>query len=149
MISDNHESAIEGWQAVERTLEAMVDEVSVIAETVTTSIRSAQPVYVVIPEPEHRAAVALQVLNRLHALSEQRALSSSELAAATDLAAERAAGGGVPIDALIAAYQVADAEIWRILVGRSTPPMIPLLPPNRHTDVRGDPRNDRGDGWRA
>ncbi len=127
MISDNHESEIKGWHAVEHTLNVMVDEVSAIAETVTRSIRSAQPVYVVIPEPEHRAAVALQVLNRLHALSEQRGLSSSELAAATDLAAERAAGG-VPIDALIAAYQVADAEIWRILVGRSTPPMIPLLP---------------------
>ena len=127
MISGNHESDREGWVAVQRTLSVMVDEVSALADTVTSSIRSAQPVYAVIPEPEHRSAVALQVLNRLHALSEQRGLSSSELTAATDLAAKRAAGG-VPIDALIAAYQVADAEIWRILVERSSPPMVALLP---------------------
>lgn len=126
MIRDNHESELEGWLAVERTFSGMVDEVPAIAETVTTSIRHAQPVYAVIPESEHRSAVTLQVLHRLHALSEQRGLNSSELAAATDLAAKRAAGG-VPIDALIAAYQVADAEIWRILVERATPPMVPLL----------------------
>jgi len=127
VIGENHELEAEGWLAVQRTFSGMVDEVSAIGETVTKSIRSAQPVYAVIPEPEHRAAVTLQVLNRLHALSEHRGLSASELTAATDLAAERAAGG-VPIDALIAAYQVADAEIWRILVERSTPTMTDLLP---------------------
>lgn len=112
---------------MQRTFLAMADEVSAIAETVTQSIRSAQPVYALIPESEHRTAVELQVLNRLRALSEQRGLSAAELAAATDLAAERAAGG-VPIDALIAAYQAADTVIWRILVERSTPPMLALLP---------------------
>lgn len=127
MNSDNHETDREGWLAVERAFGEMVEEVSAIADTVTRSIRHAQPVYAVIPEHEHCAAVALQVLNRLHALSEHRGLSPAELAAATDLAAERASGG-VPIDALIAAYQAADAEIWRILVERATPSMTPLLP---------------------
>ncbi|WP_396909191.1 PucR family transcriptional regulator [Mycolicibacterium sp.] len=127
MIGGNHETDTDGWLAVQGTFVAMADEVSTIAETVTQFIRSAQPAYALIPESEHRAAVELQMLNRLHALSEQRGLNVSELAAATDLAAERAADG-VPIDALIGAYQAADTMIWRILVERSTPPMIALLP---------------------
>ncbi|HEY9562944.1 MAG TPA: helix-turn-helix domain-containing protein [Nocardioides sp.] len=98
-----------------------------IANTVTASIRTAQPVYSVIPEIAHRAAVEVQVRNKLRALSEQRGLSTSELEAATDLAAERAAGG-IPIDALIAAYQAADTVIWRIVVERSTPEVVALLP---------------------
>ena len=127
MSSDNHQSGVDGWRAVQGILSGMVDEVAVIAEAVTSSIRSAQPLYAIVPEPEHRSAVELQVLNRLHALSEERGLSSSDFTAATDLAADRAARG-VPIDALIAAYQVADAEIWRILVERSGPPITSLLP---------------------
>lgn len=127
MTSDNHQSGVDGWGAVQVILRGMVDEVAVIADAVTSSIRSAQPLYAIVPEPEHRSAVELQVLNRLHALSEERGLSPSEFGAATDLAAERAARG-VPIDALIAAYQVADAEIWRILVERSGPPITSLLP---------------------
>lgn len=127
MTSDNHQSEADGWGAVQVILGGMVDEVAVIAEAVTSSIRSAQPIYAIVPEPEHRSAVELQILNRLHALWEERGLSSSEFRAAIDLAAERAARG-VPIDALIAAYQVADAEIWRILVERSGPSVTSLLP---------------------
>lgn len=127
MSSDNHQSGIEGWEALQAILRGMVEEVAVIAEAVTSAIRSAQPVYAIVPELEHRSAVELQVLNRLHALSDERGLSSSEFTAATDLAAERAARG-VPIDALIAAYQVADGEIWRILVARSGPSIASLLP---------------------
>lgn len=105
----------------------MVGEVSVIAEIVTQSIRSNQPVYSIIPEEEHRAAVTLQVLNQLRALSEQRGLGASELAAATELAAERATEG-LPIEASIAAYQACDTVIWRILLQRSTPHIAALLP---------------------
>lgn len=123
MVRDNHDD----WVAVERICRGMALEVSAIAGTVTESIRRAQPVYSAVIEAEHRRAVAVQMGNRLQALAEQRGLSPSELEAATDLAAERAAEG-IPIDALIAAYQAADAEIWRILVERSTPATAPLLP---------------------
>lgn len=127
MNSDNHQSGADGWGPVQAILRDMVDEVATIAEAVASSIRSAQPVYAIVPEPEHRSAVELQVLNRLHSLSQERSLSSSEFGAVTDLAAGRAAQG-VPVDALIAAYQVADAEIWRILVERSGPAITSLLP---------------------
>src|SRR3546814_1408625 len=60
-----------GWLAVQRICRAMLDEVAEIANTVTASIRTAQPVYSVIPEIAHRAAVEVQVRNKLRALSEQ------------------------------------------------------------------------------
>lgn len=125
MVRENHEAG--AWLPVRRICRGMVEEVTAVAKTVMESIRTAQPVYSVIPEAEHSAAVAVQVRNKLHALSEQRGLSASELEAATDLAAERAAGG-IPIDALIAAYQAGDSVIWGMVVERSTPVTIPLLP---------------------
>src|SRR3546814_20977520 len=100
MVGDNHELNTQGWLAVQRICRALLDEVAEIANTVTASIRTAQPVYSVIPEIAHRAAVEVQVRNKLRALSEQRGLSTSELAAANDLAAERA-DGGIPVAAKI------------------------------------------------
>src|SRR3546814_4085393 len=111
MVGDNHELNTQGWLAAQRICRAMLDEVAEIANTVTASIRTAQHVYSVIPEIAHRAAVEVQVRNKFRALSEQPRLSTSELEAATDPAADRAAGG-IPIGALIAAYQAADPGNW-------------------------------------
>lgn len=105
----------------------MLEEATSIVATLTGSIRAGQPEYAVVPEREHRQAVAVQVRNRLQALSEQRALRATEIEAATALAAERAAQG-IPIDALIAAWQAADTLIWRMIVERSTHTAAPLLP---------------------
>lgn len=137
VIRDDHEVSSKGgddldeefgsWAAVQRVCHAIAEEVSAIAETVTESIRRSQPVYAAVPEAEHRDAVAVQLRNKLRALSDQRGLNAPEIEAATDLAAERAAGG-VPIDAVIAAYQAADTVIWRTVVERSTPAIAPLLP---------------------
>ncbi|MFD9701448.1 PucR family transcriptional regulator [Lentzea sp. NPDC059081] len=124
MSGDFHESA---WEPVRRVCLALADESTEIADTVTWSIRTTQPVYTVVPEDEHRAAVVVQLRNKLRALAERRALSPSELAAATDLAARRAVDG-IPIDAVIAAYQAADTVIWKMVVERSTPEAVPLLP---------------------
>ena len=125
MTRENHEN--EGWEPVRQICHWMAGNIVAIADTATQSIRTAQPLYSVIPAAEHRAAVAEQLRHRVEALSEQRGLSASGLKSATDLAADRAARG-VPIDALIAAYQAADTVIWKIVVERSAPATIPLLP---------------------
>ncbi|SDH62131.1 helix-turn-helix domain-containing protein [Pseudonocardia oroxyli] len=117
----------EDWSAVERVCRTLEKEISTIATTVTNSIRAALPVYAVVPESEHHRAVVLQLCNRLHALAGQRGLNAGELETATDLATERASLG-VPIDALIAAYQTADAAIWQAVVARMAPPTTQLLP---------------------
>lgn len=126
MIQDNHEKS-RNWSPVRRMCRGLLEELPAIAATVTDFIRGSVPVYIAVPEDEHRAAVEDQLRIRLVPLSLGRPLRETELAAARDLAAARAAQG-IPIDALIAAYQAGDQEIWRLIVERGSPEMLPLMP---------------------
>lgn len=115
------------WQPVRRLCRELLDELPAISEAVTGFIRASIAAYAIVPVPEHRVAVHEQLRIRLTALSEGRPLQEAELAAAAELAAVRAAEG-VPIDALIAAYQIGDQEVWRLIEERGGPGLTPLMP---------------------
>jgi hypothetical protein len=106
---------------------SFIDDSPELSVAVTDFIRRTVPVYRAISEDEHRAAVEHQLRMRLTALAERRPLGEAELAASAELAATRAAEG-IPIDAVIAAYQAGDQEIWRLVVERGSPQVGPLMP---------------------
>ena len=126
MSSENHDLPV-GWPMVEQACLALVARLGEIAADVTAEIRVTVPAYAAIPLTEHRAAVEEQLQHRLVALAQGRALSKPDLAAATDLAVLRAKQG-IPIDALIAAYQAGDHAIWLLLAKQPVPELVPLMP---------------------
>ncbi len=126
MPRDDHEHLTD-WQPVRQVFNEIVRELAAISESVTEFIRETVPVYLVVPISDHRVGVESQLLTRLTALSQRRPLSEGELAASSDLAARRAAQG-IPIDALIAAHQAADQEIWRLTIERGAPRIDGLVP---------------------
>lgn len=130
VISDNHGTVPE-WSSVRQMCRAVVKELPVISATVTAFIRETVPVYLLVPEVDHRAGVESQLRIRLAALSQRRPLSEAELAASGELAAERAAQN-IPIDALIAAHQAGDQEIWRLVIERGSAGLAPLMPEIGH-----------------
>lgn len=126
MFGGNHEVPAD-WPIVERACLDLVSKLPDIAAEVTAEIRGTVPAYTAIPQSEHQAAVEEQLHNRLVALAQGRALSSADLTAATDLAVLRAKQG-IPIDALIAAYQAGDHAIWQLLARQAMPELVPLMP---------------------
>ncbi|MFZ2242577.1 MAG: helix-turn-helix domain-containing protein [Gordonia amarae] len=98
-----------------------------ISATVAAFIRGSVPAYGVLSEDDHRAGVAEQLSIHLAALAQRRSLSTEELAAASDFAARRASQG-IPVDALIAAYQAGDQEIWRLIIDVGGHEVAPLMP---------------------
>lgn len=126
MTGDNHGTR-SSWMPVHTMFRGFLDDLSAISATVTAFIRRAVPVYLALPEGEHRAAVEGQLRARLTALSEGRPLDAVALAASAELAATRAAQG-IPVDALIAAYQAGDQEIWRLVVERAAPEAAHVMP---------------------
>lgn len=126
MNSDNHGKVSE-WEPVRRMLRSFMGDLPELAVAFTASIRRSVPVYRAIPEDEHRVGVEGELRMRLASLTEGSALDDAALAASSELAATRAAEG-IPIDALIAAYQAGDQEIWRLVVERASPDVAPLMP---------------------
>lgn len=98
-----------------------------LSTTVAGFISATVPAYLVLAESEHRVGVDTQLRMRLAALAERRALTAGELASAGDLAATRAAQG-IPVDALIAAFQAGDQEIWREISEHGSPELAALMP---------------------
>lgn len=127
MIRDNHEATGSNWSPVRQMCRAVGGELGDISAAVTEFIRDTVPEYLVVPEDDHRAGVESQLRIRLAALSQRRPLNETELSASSGLAAARAAQG-IPIDALIAAHQAGDREIWRLVVERGSPALGPLMP---------------------
>lgn len=115
------------WEPVRSVLGALLEDLGDLAQTVTDFIRHTVPVYLALPEEEHRAAVEGQLMLRLCALAEARPLGAAALEASAGLAAARAAEG-IPIDAVIAAYQAGDQEIWRSLAERGSPGVTSMMP---------------------
>ena len=126
MSRDLHKVGPE-WEPVRSVLSGLLEDVDELARTVTAVIRQAVPVYLALPEEEHRTAVEHQLRLRLVALAEARELGSAALEASAELAAARAAEG-IPVDAVIAAYQAGDQEIWRSLAERGSPAVTPMMP---------------------
>ena len=126
MSRDYHQSRTE-WNPVHTLLRSMRSDLPGMSVAVTAFIRRTVPVYLAISEEEHRAGVEGQLRMRLSALAEGRPLDAAELAASADLAATRAAEG-IPVDALIAAYQAGDQEIWRLIAERASPQVSNLMP---------------------
>lgn len=126
MPSDIHEHERD-WLPVRQMCRDILRGLGPISASVTDFIRETVPVYLIVPKSDHRVGVESQLFTRLTALSEHRPLSDSELAASSDLAAERAAQG-IPIDALIAAHQAGDQEIWRLTIERGAPEVGSLMP---------------------
>jgi hypothetical protein len=108
-------------------VQTFVAELPEIAAVVTRGIRQVLPVYLAIPEDRHRSAVQRQLQMRLSAMGDRQALGPAALAASSELAATRAAEG-IPIDALIAAHQAGDREIWQLIVDHSSPEVARLMP---------------------
>ncbi|WP_348730481.1 helix-turn-helix domain-containing protein [uncultured Mycolicibacterium sp.] len=126
MSRENHESGPE-WSFVRSLCTQLIDQLPATARHLTDGIRSALPAYAVVPRHTHTAHVAEQLRIRLTALAEHRELSAAELAKASDLAAQRASQG-VPIDAVIAAYQAGDQEIWNLIAEQATTAADVVLP---------------------
>lgn len=125
MNREDHEDRV--WKPISRICARLTRELAGIVNDVTDLIRTSLPSYSSIPLPEHRAAVRAQLQNRIAAISQHRELNTRELAAAADLAAVRA-GQQIAIDELIAAYQSADEELWRLMTSEAGPDAAPLLP---------------------
>lgn len=126
MIRENHEGGAE-WGPISRMCRSVMAELPSIAATVEQFIREEVPAYEIVADSEHRYDVEGQLRNKLMALAERRPPSPEELSAVSVLAAKRA-GQGIPIDALIAAYQAGDREIWRLAMERGEPAMAALMP---------------------
>lgn len=125
-VRENSQKSVD-WSAVRRLCEALGRDVDSLSNTVTDAIRASWPSYAVVPREEHSAAVEQQLSVRLAALAERRHLTESELQGARALAATRATQG-IPIGALIAAYQSGDQAIWREVREGGGEELIGLLP---------------------
>lgn len=115
------------WFAVRQLCNELLEELPTASSDVVDSIRESISAYAAVPKHEHMTHVAQQLRIRLAALSERRALNAGELAAAGDLAAQRAVQG-IPIDAVIAAYQAGDQHIWDLVAARATTATTTLMP---------------------
>ncbi|CAA0120113.1 Uncharacterised protein [Mycolicibacterium vanbaalenii] len=126
MSRENHEEPSH-WSSVRSLCDELIGQLPLMSRQVTDSIRSAVPAYVAVPHQEHVAHVAEQLRNRLTALAQRRRLSDAELAAAAELSVKRA-GQGLPIDAVIAAYQAGDQVIWNLIAERATAETAIVMP---------------------
>ena len=111
---DNHQSAAH-WSLVASLCALLDEQLESTARTLTTRLRQELPVYRALAVNEHQSAVGDQLHRRLVALAERRTLDDHDLRTAAELAEARATIG-VPIDAVIAAYQAGDRELWRLIL---------------------------------
>lgn len=125
VISGNHHSL--EWSAVADMFREILARLPQFSSEVTGSIRKAFPVYSLVLWEDHHRAVESQLRSRLSVLIERRLMNSTELAGTGRLASERASQG-IPIDALIGAYQMGDKAIWQEVTEKIAPDMLPVIP---------------------
>ena len=125
-VRGNPEEALD-WSSAAAFCRDVLRDVPGLATRVVAAIRQVAPAYATVPWHEHHTAVADQLRDRLTALAERRPLTEAELAAAGTLAAQRARQG-IPIDAVVAAYQAADRQIWDLLVTEAPAVVLPAMP---------------------
>jgi hypothetical protein len=99
------------WQPVRRACARLAEHIDEIAEAVTVRIREEEPAYRAVPRDEHEGHVHEQQLRLLQALADRRPPDVDDLDRAARLGRRRAAQG-LPVEAVIGAYHVGNAELW-------------------------------------
>lgn len=114
MFGENHETGPD-WEPISALCEVLVAGLPETAADLTSRLRQSLPVYRAVSRDQHETAVEDQLRRRIAAVAERRPLREADLSTAAELAESRA-GVGVPIDAVIAAYQAGDQELWNLIL---------------------------------
>lgn len=107
-----------GWADVAELARGVSHELEDLAERVLARVRIDIPAYqppAPVPDADFRASVTNNLRVLLLCLAEQRFPDADEIAVRRELGARRALQG-LPIDAVLAAYQVGYHELWETLV---------------------------------
>jgi hypothetical protein len=104
------------WQPVRHACGHLAERIDEIAAAVTMRIREEEPAYRAVPRDEHEQHVHDQQLRLLQALADRRPPDADDLGRAA-LLGRRRAGQGLPVEAVIGAYHIGNAELWERLRG--------------------------------
>ncbi|GAA3551499.1 hypothetical protein GCM10022222_38820 [Amycolatopsis ultiminotia] len=92
----------------------LIARLSEVSPAITAAIRVAEPSYLVTPEAEHNTDVYEHLLRLLRSLADERDSDAGDVDRAVAAGRQRAAQG-IPVQAMIGAWQIANREIWELL----------------------------------